>query len=176
MPKYPIQFKASDYIDDILSPSKAKKVPLAKFPSMPYDDLVVQYAEQNDLDPDFVKAVIYEESKGKQSAFNKSSKAEGLMQLTPQTMKELAIEPGDAEQNIAGGTRYLADLLTKFDGNHEHALAAYHAGTTAFKNKGRKLEAMGKATKAYVPNVLKWYNEGIPESGWEKDKPSKQGQ
>ena len=53
----------------------------------------------------------------------------GLMQLMPGTARELGADPKNPEQNVDAGTRYLRDLLLKYDNHAYHALAAYNAET-----------------------------------------------
>lgn len=49
----------------------------------------------------------------------------------PSTAQSLGVNPKDPEQNVDAGTRYLRDLLEKYDGRLWHALAAYNAGPAA---------------------------------------------
>jgi soluble lytic murein transglycosylase-like protein len=96
-----------------------------------FEPLIAAYADEHDVRPDLVRAVIQAES-----AFNpfaRSSKgAMGLMQLMPATAAELGVtDPYDPAQNIRGGVAYLKSLLLQYSQNEELALAAYNAGPTA---------------------------------------------
>lgn len=75
-----------------------------------------------------IDAMIKHESAGNPEAVS-SKGAVGLMQLMPKTAKALGVDdPTDPEQNRAGGKKYIEQLISKFDGDHEKALVAYNWG------------------------------------------------
>jgi soluble lytic murein transglycosylase-like protein len=98
--------------------------------------LIQKYSALRGLDPDLVRAVIQVESDGNPRAISHKG-AMGLMQLMPEEVKGYGIhDPFDPEQNIAGGTRQLAEKLKLFNGDIALALAAYNAGTGAVRKYG----------------------------------------
>lgn len=118
--------------------------------------LIDAYSQKNNLDPDFVRAVVKQESGFNEHATSRCGAA-GLMQLMPGTAKSLGVaNPYNAEQNVAGGTKMLAGLLKTYGGNKELALAAYNAGGGAVKKYGG-IPPYGE-TQRYVKNVLNIYN------------------
>jgi soluble lytic murein transglycosylase-like protein len=70
----------------------------------------------------------------------------------PQTARELGVDPTDPVANLAGGARYLRQLLNSFDGNVEKALAAYNAGPARVV-KANGIPAIPE-TRAYVASVV----------------------
>ncbi len=119
------------------------------------DALITKYSEANNLDKDFVKALIKQES-GFQPNVTSHCGAMGLMQLMPGTAKGLGVQNAyNPEENIAGGTKYIKNLLNKYDGNKELALAAYNAGSGAVQKYGGIPPY--KETQNYVKNVLNIY-------------------
>jgi hypothetical protein len=118
------------------------------------------------LDPNLIATIIYVESRGNVMAFSPRG-AKGLMQLTPAVYKEYDVgDPYDIEKNIDVGTAYLAFLLKKFDGNLEHALAAYNCGPS------RVIEYKGippiKETQEYVERIMDFYLRGEVPTGFIK--------
>jgi Rod binding domain-containing protein len=98
--------------------------------------LVRHAAEDNQVDPDLVQAVILHESGGDPRAVSEKG-AIGLMQLMPETAREMGVDNRyDPVENINGGTRYLAQLFDRFAGDPELALAAYNAGPAAVDRYG----------------------------------------
>ncbi len=92
------------------------------------DQLITTIGETEGVDPRFIHAVIWQESKYEQRARSHVG-AQGLMQLMPATARRFGCnDPHDPAENIAAGTKYLSWLLKRFDGNVELALAGYNAG------------------------------------------------
>jgi soluble lytic murein transglycosylase-like protein len=76
--------------------------------------------------------------------------ARGLLQLMPQTARMLGTSPDEPRASIRAGARYLSQLLKRFGGDLELALAAYNAGPTAVERAGR---APTLAALRYAKNV-----------------------
>jgi len=92
------------------------------------DQIIFDTAQREGLDPRFVHAVIWQESKYVVDAHSHAG-AQGLMQLMPATAERFGCENrNDPKDNIEAGTKYLHWLLKRFDGNVELALAGYNAG------------------------------------------------
>ena len=92
------------------------------------DQLIAGIGEREGIDPRFIHAVIWQESKYDVSARSHAG-AQGLMQLMPATARRFGCHnPHDPAENITAGTRYLSWLLKRFEGNVELALAGYNAG------------------------------------------------
>ena len=104
------------------------------------------------LPPALVLGVIKQESGFKPQAESHCG-AQGLMQLMPGTAQNMGVKDSfSIEQNIDGGCKYLRKMLDRFDGNVNHALAAYNAGPgNVEKYKGVPPFA---ETKNYVKSVV----------------------
>ena len=120
-----------------------------------YDNVINKEANKNNIDPNLIKAVIKAESNFNKSGVS-SKGACGLMQLMPQTAKQMGVNSiFSPDQNIRAGTLFLRYMLDAFDGDLEMSIAAYNAGPGAVRKYG-KIPPY-KETKNYVNNVLKYY-------------------
>jgi soluble lytic murein transglycosylase-like protein len=127
-----------------------------------YDPIISTAAAQHGVQPALIKAVINAESSFNANAVSPAG-AKGLMQLMDDTGQGLGVtDPFDAEQNIQGGTKFLAYLLNKYDGSEATALAAYNAGPGRIDRLGIRNDSdlrahygsLPKETQAYVDRVL----------------------
>jgi Transglycosylase SLT domain len=119
-------------------------------------DVVGSASHRYHLDPDLVNSVIRAESGFNPKAVSRKG-AVGLMQLEPQTAAQLGVtNPFDPETNVDGGTRYLRELLVRYNFDLIKALAAYNAGP-------RRVEQYHGVppyyeTQAYVARVVRDFN------------------
>jgi Rod binding domain-containing protein len=117
-----------------------------------YQTIIDEASKTHKVDPQLVKAVILQESGGDPKAISAKG-AKGLMQLMDGTAEMLGVsDPFDIKQNINGGVKYLAGLITKFQGDLKKALAAYNAGPGAVE----KYDGVPpfEETKNYVNSIL----------------------
>ena len=139
-----------DTIKNIKKSSTVKKTLRAEI-----NDIVKKAAATHGVDEKLILAVIKQESGFNPKAVSHCG-AEGLMQLMPGTAKGLGVTDSfDPVQNVMGGTKYLKNLLKKYNGNIILALAAYNAGS------GNVAKYNGvppfKETQNYVKKVLANY-------------------
>lgn len=112
--------------------------------------------QRHQIDPDFINSVIRAESGFNNRAVSKKG-AQGLMQLMPGTASQLGVSNAfDPNANVDGGTKYLHELLEKYNYDVPKALAAYNAGP------GRVDRYRGvppySETQAYVARIIRDYN------------------
>ena len=103
-----------------------------------YSSIVKRAANTYGVSENLINAVIQQESGGNPAAVSAAG-AVGLMQLMPGTAAELGVtDRTDPEQNIMGGSKYLAQLSAKYNGDEESALAAYFAGSGNVDKYGKE--------------------------------------
>jgi soluble lytic murein transglycosylase-like protein len=126
-------------------------------PSPDLNEVVRAASGTYHLDPDLVNSVIRAESGFNVRAVSPKG-AQGLMQLMPQTASQLGVQNVfDPQANVEGGTRYLRELLERYDFDLVKALAAYNAGP-------QRVEQYGGVppyyeTKAYVARIVRDFNK-----------------
>lgn len=129
-------------------------------------------ARRHDIDYELLQALVAAESGFDPRAVSPKG-ALGLMQLMPATAQRYGVR-GDGKRsledklydpriNIAAGSRYLRDLIARFDGSLELALAAYNAGEGAVQRAGNQIPNY-RETQNYVKTVLALYTHLKPDS------------
>jgi hypothetical protein len=125
--------------------------------SVDLNEVVNSASQRYWLDPDLVKSVIKAESGFNARAVSPKG-AQGLMQLMPGTASQLGVPNAfDPAANVEGGTKYLRELLERYNFDLVKALAAYNAGPL-------RVEQFGGVppyyeTRAYVARVVRDFNK-----------------
>lgn len=112
---------------------------------------VAAYARHYNVPLEFIRAVVEQESGWKRCPVS-SKGAAGLMQLMPDTAARLSVRNRcDINQNVSGGVRYLAWLMSRFYGDLRLVAAAYYAGENNIQRRG--LRYSNPDVVAYVASV-----------------------
>jgi hypothetical protein len=142
---------------------KSQSVPIAVQQKLPpllkpqqVDDLVNSAGDRHHIDPDFINSVIHAES-GFNSHARSPKGAQGLMQLMPNTASALGVTNAfDPGANVEGGTRYLRELLERYNYDVVKALAAYNAGPMRVDHYHGVPPYY--ETQAYIARIIKDFN------------------
>jgi membrane-bound lytic murein transglycosylase MltF len=124
--------------------------------SQPMNEVINTVSSRHHLDPDLINSVIHAESGFNPRAVSPKG-AQGLMQLMPQTASRLGVvDSFDPGANVEGGTRYLRELLERYNFDLIKALAAYNAGP-------QRVEQYHGVppyyeTQAYVARIIRDFN------------------
>jgi soluble lytic murein transglycosylase-like protein len=128
----------------------------AEPPAVDLNKVVNSASAAYHLDPDLVNSVIHAESGFNSRAVSRKG-AQGLMQLMPGTAGKLGVtNPLDPQSNVEGGTRYLRQLLERYNFDLIKALAAYNAGPLRVEQY-RGVPPY-RETRAYVKKIVLDYN------------------
>ena len=120
------------------------------------DQAIAAGSQRYRLDADLISSVIRAESNFNPHAISPKG-AQGLMQLMPKTASQLGVtNPFDPQANVDGGTRYLRELIERYNFDLVKALAAYNAGP-------KRVEQYGgvppyRETRAYVARIVRDFN------------------
>lgn len=126
-------------------------------PTLDLNEVVTSASGRYRLDPDLVNSVIKAESGFNARAVSPKG-AQGLMQLMPGTASQLGVPNAfDPKANVEGGTKYLRELLERYNFDIVKALAAYNAGP-------QRVEQFGGVppfyeTRAYVARIVRDFNK-----------------
>jgi soluble lytic murein transglycosylase-like protein len=128
------------------------------FSAQDIDAAIDQAAARHNVDPNLVRAVIKVESNFNPNAVSRKG-AMGLMQLMPQTARQLKVaNPFDPQQNVDAGVRHLKQLMESYGGDVKLTLAAYNAGQGAVaRSAGIPHFA---ETRNYVKRITQLYYGG----------------
>jgi len=142
--------------EDTFAPLPAAAPPAAGAQPF-YRDLVEAAAKRHNMDADLITSVIAVESNFDPKAVSRKN-ARGLMQLLPETAAQFGVKNiDDPAENIDAGTRYLRDLLQKYNNDLALALAAYNAGPDKVQQYGRVPPYA--ETISYVRRVKRGYEK-----------------
>jgi len=133
------------------------------------DQSIVMAAARHNVDPNLVRAVVKVESNFNSNAVSRKG-AMGLMQLMPQTARQLKVKnPFDAEQNVDAGVRHLKSLLESYNGDVNLTLAAYNAGEGAVRRSAGVPHIA--ETQDYVRKITNLYygGSGLSQLGSSRD-------
>lgn len=157
------EIETDDYVaPPVVAAASVPSTTAAEKPKLSVQEMVTRAAIQHGLPPEIVHSVARAESAYQTNAVSNKG-AIGVMQLMPGTAAALQADPNDPEQNIEAGTRYLRDLLIKYDGDSVKALAAYNAGPGAVdRYKG---VPPYRETITYVDRVLRNYSKLKSQGG-----------
>lgn len=141
-------------VDPPAAPGVLQSAPAGRDSSW-LDPIIAKASRRYGVEVGLIKAVIKAESNFNPQAVSPVG-AQGLMQLMPATARSLGVDNSfDPEQNVMAGTRFLRDMLKRYDGNVESALAAYNWGPG---NVDKHPDRLPRETRNYQTRVKQLYS------------------
>jgi len=150
-----------DHFEKDLTPDPPPPAPVAQTPvpapaPKSLNEVVNSASDTTNIDPDLINSVIHAESNFNAHAVSPKG-ARGLMQLMPKTATELGVGNSfDPNANVQGGTKYLQELLERYNYDMVKALAAYNAGPQRV-DKYHGVPPYYE-TRAYVARIVRDFN------------------
>jgi soluble lytic murein transglycosylase-like protein len=143
-------------LTETVTSAAEEKTGTARLMPAEMNQMLARAGAAHNVDADLLASVVKAESNGNVLAVSRTG-ARGLMQLMPGTASSLGVQNSFLpEQNIAGGTAYLDELLTRYGNNMALALAAYNAGPLAV-DRYHGIPPY-RETRAYVARVIREFN------------------
>lgn len=125
----------------------------------PTDSIIEKASRRYGVDASLIKAIIKAESNFNPRAVS-SAGAQGLMQLMPATARGLGVRDSfDPEQNVMAGTSFLKDMLRRYGGDLNDALAAYNWGPGNVDRHGSG--TLPRETREYLTKVKGYYAQYV---------------
>src|SRR5579863_2361318 len=153
-------FEQEEFVAEPAAPvAPAAPVPVVVPDPKNPEELAAWAAKKYSLPDSFVRSVMKAESGFQANAVSPKG-AIGLMQLMPETARQLGVDPKNPHQNADGGAQYLRDLLARYEGNPDQvllALAAYNAGPAAV-DRYHGVPPY-RETREYILRVLKNWDQ-----------------
>jgi soluble lytic murein transglycosylase-like protein len=144
---------------NLMTAPSAESIPAAAQSPSAFDPIIRTASQRYGVDEGLIKAVIRQESDFNPNAVSRAG-ARGLMQLMPGTAAGLGVKDSfDPEQNVMAGTRFLKDMINRYGGDVDSALAAYNWGPgNVDKSRGAHLP---RETREYLVKVKKYYAQYV---------------
>ncbi len=146
---------AISQLDDLQAAAPRREITSSNRNSDWLDPIIAKASRRYGVDTSLIKAVIKAESNFNPQAVSHAG-ARGLMQLMPATARSLGVNDSfDPEQNVMAGTRFLGDLLQRYNGDLDSALAAYNWGPG---NVDKRPDRLPRETRDYLVKVKQHYS------------------
>jgi soluble lytic murein transglycosylase-like protein len=140
-------------LTDLMRAKSSYKVSNRQYDSREFDSMIQEASSRYKVPEKLIRAVIKAESSFNPRATSHAG-AMGLMQLMPGTARDLGVQDAyNPKENIMGGTRYLRELLDRYNGNIPKAVAAYNWGMGNLERGG----PLPAETRNYVQQVTRYY-------------------